>query len=428
MTPDAAPPGPDRATVLDRGAGLAQRWGVRLIVLAAVLYVLGWGIGMTWVIWFPVLLAILLSTVLAPPVTWLRHHKVPDTLAAALVMVLGIGLIVLLFTFMVPQIIDEAPGIADSAVGGLSTIQQWLTEGPLGMSEGQINGYLAAIADQIQSSADVISTGVFAGISSATNAVVNLAIILVLTFLFIKDGHRFLPWVDRVAGRRAGRHLTEVLGRVWRTIGGFIRTQALVSLIDAVIIGVGLVIVGVPLAIPLALLTFFGGFIPIVGAIVAGALAVLVTVVTNGPGDALIVLLIILGVQQLEGNVLSPWLQGRIMNLHAAIILLSVTAGSTLFGITGAFLAVPVVAALAEVMRYLDDETTAATAPGAEPGRAPDSSDAEARRKREEATVGVSDAAVSDHVADPAIPDTPVRPDRDAPSGKPAARKPADDA
>ncbi|MCH1865654.1 AI-2E family transporter [Nocardioides sp. CFH 31398] len=428
MTPDAAPPGPDRAAVLDRGAGLAQRWGIRLIVLAAVLYVLGWAIGMTWVIWFPVLLAILLSTVLAPPVTWLRHHKVPDTLAAVLVMVVGIGLIALLFMFMVPQIIDEAPGIADSATGGLSTIQEWLTEGPLGLSEEQINGYLAAIADQIQSSADVISTGVFAGISSATNAVVNLAIILVLTFLFIKDGHRFLPWVDRVAGRRAGRHLTEVLGRVWRTIGGFIRTQAVVSLIDAVIIGVGLVVVGVPLAIPLALLTFFGGFIPIVGAIVAGALAVLVTVVTNGPGDALIVLLIILAVQQLEGNVLSPWLQGKIMNLHAAIVLLSVTAGSTLFGITGAFLAVPVVAAVAEVLRYLDDETTAVTAPGAEPGRAPDAGDVEARKRREEATVGVSDAAVGDDVADPAIPDTPARPDRDAPSGKPAARKPTDGA
>ncbi|WP_299058432.1 AI-2E family transporter [uncultured Nocardioides sp.] len=420
MTPDAGARTPDRATVLDRGAGMAQRWGIRLLVLAAVLYVLGWAIGHTWVIWFPVLLATLLATVLAPPVTWMRRKKLPDTLAAVLVMVLGIGLIALLFTFMVPQIIDEAPGIADSATGGLSTIQQWLTEGPLNMSEEQINGYLAAIADQIQSSADVISSGVFAGISSATNAVVNLAIILVLTFLFIKDGHRFLPWVDRVAGRRAGRHLTEVLGRVWRTIGGFIRTQALVSLIDAILIGTGLVVIGVPLAIPLALLTFFGGFIPIVGAIVAGALAVLVTLVTNGPGDALWVLIIILAVQQLEGNVLSPWLQGKIMRLHASIILLSVTAGGTLFGITGAFLAVPVIAAVAEVMRYLDDETTAATAPGAEPGRAPDSGDAAARKEREEKKVGVSDAAVDSDAADPAAADTPARPDRDAPGGKAA--------
>ncbi|GAA1905582.1 AI-2E family transporter [Nocardioides lentus] len=395
-------PWPDRASVIDTGAAALNRWGLRLIVLAAVLYILGWGIGRTWVIWFPVLLAILLSTVLSPAVTWMRGRGVPSTVAAVIMMLTGFAALGVLFSFMIPQIIDEAPGIADQASGGVTEIQQWLVEGPLQLSEEQIDGYVNALITQIQSSADVISTGVFAGISSATNAIVNLVIILVLTFLFIKDGHRFLPWVDRVAGRRAGLHLTELLGRVWNTIGGFIRTQALVSFIDAVLIGIGLFAVGVPLALPLALLTFFGGFIPIVGAVVAGVLAVLVTLVTGGFTDALIVAAIVLAVQQLEGNVLSPWLQGKIMQLHAAVILLSVTAGSTLFGITGAFLAVPVVAAVAELFRYLDEMVTAGTAAGAEPGRAPDAGDEEARAEREERRLGISDEAVDPDAPDPA--------------------------
>ncbi len=324
-------------------------------------------------------------------------------------MLTGFAALGVLFSFMIPQIIDEAPGIADQASGGVTEIQQWLVEGPLQLSEEQIDGYVNALITQIQSSADVISTGVFAGISSATNAIVNLVIILVLTFLFIKDGHRFLPWVDRVAGRRAGLHLTELLGRVWNTIGGFIRTQALVSFIDAVLIGIGLFAVGVPLALPLALLTFFGGFIPIVGAVVAGVLAVLVTLVTGGFTDALIVAAIVLAVQQLEGNVLSPWLQGKIMQLHAAVILLSVTAGSTLFGITGAFLAVPVVAAVAELFRYLDEMVTAGTAAGAEPGRAPDAGDEEARAEREERRLGISDEAVDPDAPDPRRTPSPAR-------------------
>jgi putative heme transporter len=129
-----------------------------------------------------------------------------------------------------------------------------------------------------------------------------------------------------------------------------------VALIDAVLIGVGLVIVGVPLAVPLAVITFLGGFVPIVGAFVAGALAVLVALVSDGFTAALIVLAIVVAVQQIEGNVLQPVLQSRSLKLHAAVVLLAVTAGSTLYGIAGAFLAVPVVAAAAVVLRYLGEQ------------------------------------------------------------------------
>lgn len=135
-------------------------------------------------------------------------------------------------------------------------------------------------------------------------------------------------------------------------MAGFIRAQAIVSLVDAVLIGVGLLILKVPLALVLAVLTFFGGFIPIVGAFTAGALAVVIALVSNGMSNALMVLVLIIAVQQIEGHILQPVLQSKAMNLHAAVVLLSVTVGSTLFGVIGAFLAVPVAATLAVLVRY----------------------------------------------------------------------------
>jgi predicted PurR-regulated permease PerM len=178
----------------------------------------------------------------------------------------------------------------------------------------------------------------------------------VLTFFFVKDGPAFLPWLRREAGPEIGGHLTEVFSRSWKTLGDFIRVQAVVSFVDAFFIGLGLVVLGVPLAPALAVLTFFAGFVPIVGALAAGTLAVLVALVSNGPTTALIVLGIIIVVQQLESNVLQPVLQGRSLNLHAAVVLLAVTAGGTLFGIIGAFLAVPVAAVTAAVLRYISEQ------------------------------------------------------------------------
>jgi predicted PurR-regulated permease PerM len=185
---------------------------------------------------------------------------------------------------------------------------------------------------------------------------------VILVFFFLKDGPSFLPWIKRSIGERVGAPVTDVLLRCWGVVGSFIRTQALVSLVDAVLIGGGVLVLGVPLALPLAVLTFVGGFVPIVGAFVAGAIAVLIALVTKGVTTALIVLVIIVVVQQLEGNVLQPILQSRSMNLHAAVVLLAVTAGSTLYGITGAFLAVPVVAVVSEIWRYFGERMDAVTA------------------------------------------------------------------
>ena len=367
----------DRGDAIDDAFGGMLRWGIRIVVIAAAAVVIGWIIGKAWVVLFPVAMALIVSTVLAPPVTWLRKKGWPSGVAAVVVVIGFLGIVVGIFAILTPQVAGQSSEVARGASDGLQTVRDWLTNGPLALSNGQITQAITALQDRIQSSASAIGAGVFSTIGAATSALVNLILVLMLTFFFVKDGHKFLPWVRNLGGQRAGDHTVVILDRVWNTLGGFIRTQSLVALIDATIIGAGMVIVGVPLAIPLAVLTFFAAYIPIIGAFVSGALAVLVTLVTNSPQDALIVLIIVVAVQQLEGNVLSPWLQGKNMNLHAAIVLLSVTAGGTLFGVTGAFLAVPVAASVAEILRYFNeriDEQVSVNAPHEDPHAAADSS------------------------------------------------------
>ncbi|WP_456696813.1 AI-2E family transporter [Aeromicrobium sp. P5_D10] len=345
----------DRGVVIDEAFGNLQRWGLRLVVIAAAAYVIGWGIGHAWMVLFPVAMALIISTVLVPPVAWLRSKGWPSALATSLVVISFIAALVGIIAVLTPQVAGQAGNIASQASGGLQKVRDWVTGEPLNLSEGQITRAIEALQEKLQASATTISSGVFSTITTATSIIVNLVLVLMLTFFFVKDGHKFLPWVRTLGGHRSGDHLTEVLSRVWSTLGGFIRTQTLVALIDAVIIGTGLAILGSPLAVPLAVITFFGGYIPIIGAFVSGALAVLVTLVTNDYKDALIALIIVVAVQQLEGNVLSPMLQGKNMNLHPAVVLLSVTAGGSMFGITGAFLAVPVAASFAELLRYLNE-------------------------------------------------------------------------
>lgn len=350
----------DRAVVIDQGFVVAQRWGIRIVVIAAALWVLGWVVGRTWMVWFPVSLAVLFATVLGPPAKKLREMGVPAAAAAGMVMLAFLAALGFLFSILIPQLVDEAPEIADRAAKGVNEVQDWLINGPLSIEAGQITNALNSIEDWLRNSSGDISSGVLSTIGVATSVVVNTVVVLILTFLFVKDGHRFPPFVERLGGHRVGGHLRELLRRAWDTLGGFIRTQALVSLIDAVLIGLALALVGQPLWVPLAVITFIGGFIPIVGAFASGAIAVLVTLVTNSPQDALIILAVIVAVQQLEGNVLSPMLQGKSMNLHPAVVLLAVTAGGSLFGITGAFLAVPVTATVAEVLRYANERIDAA--------------------------------------------------------------------
>ncbi|MFY2789348.1 AI-2E family transporter [Rhodococcus sp. MALMAid1271] len=355
----SAKPEKDRGDLIGVGGLWLAKWSLILISIAAGAWVLGWLIGHLWVILLPVLLAVIVATVLWPPAKLMMRLGFPAALAATVSLVVFFVVIGGVITLIIPSVAEQAPELVDKASGGITQVQTWVKGPPLNLGDDQIDSAVSAIVSRLQDSGTMIASGVFTGVSAAGSILITLALVLVLSFFFVKDGPKFLPWLHGFSGGRAGRHLAEVLSRMWSTLGGFIRTQAIVSFIDAFFIGLGLLILGVPLALVLATLTFLGGFIPIVGAFVAGALAVLVALVANGLTTALIVLAIIVAVQQLEGNVLQPILQSRSMNLHPAIVLLAVAGGSSLFGIIGAFLAVPAAAVAAVLIRYLSEQIDA---------------------------------------------------------------------
>ena len=351
----------DRAEVIGTTGRWFAGWCLRFIIIAAALY-LGFQVfGKLWAGILPVCLSVIVCTVLWPVVRVLRKAKVPNSLAVLIAILGFFALIIGTFAAIAPSAVDQGKTIVNQASDGIGRIQDWLQGPPVNLQESQFNDGVQQITDWLQNKSGDIATSLAAFGTETASLLVTMFVMLVLTFFFLKDGENFLPMLRRVTGRRVGWHLTEVLTRCWNTLGGFIRTQAIVSAIDAIFIGLGLVLLNVPLAGPLAILTFFGGFIPMVGAFVAGALSVLIALVAVDFNTAVMALLLVIAVQQLEGNILQPVLQSRAMNVHPVIILLSVTLGSTLFGIIGAFLAVPCAAMIAVILRYMGDLTDLAT-------------------------------------------------------------------
>jgi predicted PurR-regulated permease PerM len=328
----------------------------QLLLIAAATYLLFWILGKLWSILLPIVLGLLIATVLWPATRFLRKHRWPPALAASAVLLAFIAAFVGIIAAIAPSVADQVTELADAASAALQDVQTWLQGPPFNLGEDQIGDAVDSAINSIQSNAQDIAGYALTGVSAVGNSLINLVLALVLVFFFLKDGPRWVPWLSAQTGPRAARHVAALSYKSWTTLSEFIRQQALVGFIDAFFIGIGLWILGVPLVIPLAVLTFFGGFVPIIGAFVAGAFAVLVALVSNGFTVALIVLGIVVLVQQIEGNILQPIIQGRGFNLHAAVVILAVTAGSSLAGIIGAFLSVPIAALIAVIYRYVRDE------------------------------------------------------------------------
>src|SRR6476469_4206038 len=254
-----------------------------------------------------------------------------------------------------PQVTSQAQELVDRASAGLSSLQSWAAGPPFNLGPDALGGLLDKGVKELQNNSQQIAGVVIGSLGAIGSAVVTFVLALVLCFFFLKDGPRFLPWLQTWIGSRTGAHIEVVADRVWTALGQYVWSQAAVALVDGFFIGMGVWLLGVPFALPIAVLTFFGGFVPIVGAFVAGAVA---TLVSNGIWTAVAVLAIVLVVQQLEGNVMQPILVGRTLKIHAAVVLTSVALGGTLFGIIGAFLAVPTVAVFQVIARYVREQLT----------------------------------------------------------------------
>jgi predicted PurR-regulated permease PerM len=324
----------------------------RLLVVAAAIGVVGFLLVYLRLVVLPVIVALFLSTLLAPPAGWLRARGWPP-LAATWAVIGGAVLVIAGATAaLAPQIGPEIGTLRDRVATGLDDVQRWLREGPLHFSEAQLSDLLARARQEAQSNSRALTRGVLSCATLAVEVVTGALLSLVLTFFFVKDGDRMGNWIAGLAGDRA-QEVRAVGRRAFETLGAYLRGQAIVGLIDGVFIGIGLAIVGVPLAVPLAFLVFLGAFLPIVGAFLSGLIAALVALVSKGLVAALIIVGITIVVQQLEGHVLAPLVLGRAVKLHPAVILLALTGGGVVGGIIGAALAVPAVAVLTSVGSYL---------------------------------------------------------------------------
>ena len=333
---------------LARSAALS--W--RLLAVAAAVAVVAAVLVYLRLVVLPVVVALFLATLLAPPVRWLRAHGWPPLAATWTVIASGLLLAVGLGALLAPHIGPQFGALRGQVSAGLDDVQRWLREGPLHFSESQLSDLITRARQEVRANSAGLTRGVLTGATVALEVVTGALLSVVLTFFFVKDGDRIGNWIARHAGSRA-EELRAVGRRAFETLGAYLRGVALIGLVDGVLIGIGLAVVGVPLAVPLAFLVFLGGFFPIVGAFVSGVFAALVALVSKGPVAALAIVAITVAVQQLEGHVLAPVVLGRAVKLHPVVILLALTGGGVVGGIPGAALAVPAVAVVTSVGSYL---------------------------------------------------------------------------
>ena len=294
----------------------------------------------------PVLIALLASTLLVPPTQWLERRGLPDAAATALVFVLAVGGFIGLLALLAPQVAGEFDTLGAQVREGVDKLGGYVADLPVGMTETQVQKQIDRIDERIRDNGGAIGSGLLSGAQFAAQLATGLLFTLVLLFFFVKDGSRLWAWVLRLFPVTRRDAVAEIGEAGWRVMTGYVRGVSLVAAFDAVFIGLALFLIGVPLVLPLALLTFFAAFIPLVGAFVAGAAAMLVALVAIGPGAALLVLIAVLVVQQLEGNVIYPLVVAHSVELHAVAILLAVTIGGLTAGIVGAALGAPVAAVI----------------------------------------------------------------------------------
>jgi len=332
---------------------LGAAWSWRLIVILVVLGFLLWVLAKLHQVVVPIAIALLLSALLSPAVSWLRRRGVHRSLATALVLIGGVLLVAGTLTLVVTEFINNYASLADSAQTGLTKIQDWLKGGMFHLSDAQMSSVVSSAQKWLTENQSTLTTGAIATATTAVDVIVSIFLILFTTFFFLRDGDKIWRFLVNLLPRDARLPMGNAGQQSWLTLVAYVRATILVAFIDAVGIGVGLVILRVELAFALAALVFLGAFIPIVGATLSGTVAVLVALVTRGPVTALIVLGIVIGVQQLEGHILQPLIMGRAVSIHPLAVILSIAAGLVLAGIIGALIAVPLVAVLNTGIRHL---------------------------------------------------------------------------
>ena len=339
----------------------AVPWGLRvaaestwrLLLLGAALYVLFRVVDMLRLVAFAVLASLLISALLEPTVSLLRRHGVPRSLAAAGTFLSGLAGIGLVGWFVVWQVTTNLPSVTNRVQDGVYQLRDWLATGPLHLTQQQIDDFAKQLTSAINANSEQITSASITGAQIAVEVLTAMLLAFFTTFFLLYDGETIWNWALRGLPRHSRYAMAGAGPKAWATLTAYVRGTVCVAFIDAVCIGVGIELLGVPLALPLAVIIFLGAFVPLVGALVTGTVAVLIALVTEGPFTALMVLVVLVAVQQIEGHILQPLILGRAVRVHPLGVVLGVAAGSIVGGIGGAIVAVPLIAVTNTVVTHL---------------------------------------------------------------------------
>ena len=336
-------------------------WAWRLLVILAAVLALLWLMERLKVIVVPVALAVILTALLLPAVDWLDRRGAPRGGAVALILLSSFAIFGGIMTFVVSQFVSGLPSLTEQVTRSIDNATQWLIEGPAHLSRAQIDNAGDAAVKALRDNQERLTSGALSTAATLTEIVTG-ALLMLFTLIFLLYGGRTIySYLTTIVPVRARDRVRDAGRAGFGSLIGYVRATFLVALVDAIGIGTGLAIMGIPLALPLASLVFLGAFIPLVGAVLTGFLAVVVALLAKGFVYALITFGLIIAVQQLEAHVLQPLVMGRAVSIHPLAIVLAISAGAVLAGIVGALLSVPVLAFLNSAIRVL-----AAPDPGVE--------------------------------------------------------------
>jgi putative heme transporter len=336
------------AASVSPGVRIASEWTWRLGIVAVGIYLLSRVFAEFADILIPVMIALLLTAVLYPAVVALATF-LPRGLASFVALIGTLLVVVALFALVGQQTVNGFPELRDQAVEGLTKVEDWLATSPLHLSSAKLSTYVDQAGSAASKNKSTIVTGALGVASTASHLAEGFFITMFSTFFFLYSGQRIWAWLLRMFPRAARSPLDDAARSGWVTLTHYVRATLIVALVDGVGIGAGAALLGVPLALPLGVIVFLGAFVPVVGAVLTGLLAVLVALVANGPFIALAVLGVVIAVNQLEAHVMQPFLLGRAVSVHPLAVILAIATGASLAGIVGALFAVPV-AAVANTM------------------------------------------------------------------------------
>jgi putative heme transporter len=352
----ASPPEPSRdpsAPLTPAWLRASSEWAWRSLIVGIAVVALVYALGYLRLVILPVLIAALATTLLLPPKRRLSRLGLPDAAAVAATMVGALLVIVAIGAAVAPSIGGQAEDLGGGVQDGVREVTRVLSGAPFNLSRGELDKRVTEGLDTLRANSGRLTHGVTSGAVLLGEFLTGLIVTVLLTFFFLKDGRQMWDWIVGLIAPNHSRQAEELGRRVFTALSGYVRGIVLVGLFDAVLIGIALLIIGVPLVVPLMILTFLGAFMPLIGAFLAGLAAVLIALVFNGFVPALLVLGAIVLVQQVEGHLLYPLLMSRTVHLHPAVIILSLALGGVVAGLIGVFLAVPTAGVISTVIDYV---------------------------------------------------------------------------